>query len=160
MCNKGPPRPKWVRETCPWRSTTRPASELADDPFAFKGIQAKVTQMRPGRPPWTWGGASPGTYDFPAQSLVDPPFGILFHYFRTFSRISHVPARASQDQLANISPVHNHDPNIMIIIDSTHHHLSIIIIIIGGRGCGLVRYCDHELASWPAGRKLFENVSK
>ena len=36
----------------------------------------------------------------------------------------------------------------MIIIDRWRCVLSIIIIIIGGRGCELVRYHDHELASW------------
>ena len=40
--------------------------------------------------------------------------------------------------------------------------LSIIIIIIGGSACGLVRYCDHEPASWswlgPAGtQEIMEN---
>ena len=47
-------------------------------------------------------------------------------------------------------------PIIMIIIDRWTCVASIIIIIIGGRGCGLGRYCDHELASRPGHRKSWK----
>ena len=81
-----------------------------------------------------------------------PPFLSIFTFVTEKLAIFYVPARTSQDQLAGswsqyLTSPQPRDPIIMIIIDSTHHHLSIIIIIIGGRGCGLVRYCDHERAS-------------
>ena len=59
---------------------------------------------------------------FPGPNPENPPFWGLFHYFGTFSRISHVPARASQDQMASSCPQYLTSPQprppfIMIIID-------------------------------------------